>query len=178
MIIVLITSQVAPKSHWVEIQGHRGCRGLLPENTIPAYLKAIDIGVDTLEMDTVVSQDAVVLMSHEPWLNGNFCTNANGENITSESVAIDKYAVYHMPYEKISYCNCGHANAKFPMQTPMPIAKPRLADVFDSVEAYIRNNNKPKVMYNIETKIKPDQDNKLTPPVKQVRNFLHFFSLS
>ncbi len=48
-------------------QGHRGCRGLMPENTIPAMLKAIDLGVTTLEMDVVITKDKKVILSHEPF---------------------------------------------------------------------------------------------------------------
>ncbi len=58
-----------------DIQGHRGCRGLMPENTIPAFLKAIDIGVTTLELDVVVSKDGQLVVSHEPYLSPIICTN-------------------------------------------------------------------------------------------------------
>lgn len=48
-------------------QGHRGCRALMPENTIPAMIKAIDLGVNTLELDVVITTDSQVLVSHEPF---------------------------------------------------------------------------------------------------------------
>ena len=50
----------------MDVQGHRGCRGLMPENTIPAFIKALDLGVHTLEMDVVISKDHQVIVSHEP----------------------------------------------------------------------------------------------------------------
>src|ERR1700758_3417276 len=65
----------------IDIQGHRGCRGLLPENTIPAFIKAIDLGVNTLEMDVVITQDKKVVVSHEAFLNHEICRNAKGEDI-------------------------------------------------------------------------------------------------
>ena len=52
-----------------DIEGHRGCRGLMPENTIPAMIKAIDLGVTTLEMDASISKDKKVFLSHEPFFN-------------------------------------------------------------------------------------------------------------
>ena len=52
-----------------DFQGHRGCRGLMPENTIPAMLKAIGLGVTTLEMDIVFTKDNVAILSHEPFFN-------------------------------------------------------------------------------------------------------------
>ena len=57
-----------------DIQGHRGCRGLMPENTVPAMLKALDLGVTTLEMDVVVSKDNKVIVSHEPWFAAEITT--------------------------------------------------------------------------------------------------------
>ncbi len=53
----------------LNFQGHRGCRGLMPENTIPAMKKAIDLGVTTLEMDVVISKDNKVVVSHDPYFN-------------------------------------------------------------------------------------------------------------
>ena len=50
-------------------QGHRGCRALMPENTIPAMLHALDLGVTTLEMDVVITKDNQVILSHEPFFN-------------------------------------------------------------------------------------------------------------
>ena len=57
-----------------DLEGHRGCRGLMPENTIPAYLKALDLGVSTLEMDAVITKDSQVIMSHEPFFNHEITT--------------------------------------------------------------------------------------------------------
>src|SRR5882762_8005222 len=52
-----------------DIQGHRGCRGLMPENTIPAFMYAIDLGVTTLEMDLAVTKDKQLVVSHEGWMS-------------------------------------------------------------------------------------------------------------
>ena len=54
------------------IIGHRGCRGLIPENTIEGFLRAVDVGVDALKLDVVIPGDQV-LISHEPWLNNEIC---------------------------------------------------------------------------------------------------------
>src|SRR6476646_1278797 len=59
-------------------QGHRGCRGLMPENTIPAMLKAIDLGVTTLEMDIVFTKDTQAILSHEPFFNHEITTKPDG----------------------------------------------------------------------------------------------------
>ena len=65
----------------IDIQGHRGCRGLLPENSLPAFEKAIDIGVNTLELDIVISKDHKVVVSHEPYMNPVICYNPKGLSI-------------------------------------------------------------------------------------------------
>src|SRR4051812_187397 len=59
-------------------EGHRGCRGLMPENTIPAMLHAVDLGVSTLEMDAVITSDRQVILSHEPFFDHDITTKPNG----------------------------------------------------------------------------------------------------
>src|SRR5438132_1072083 len=63
-------------------EGHRGCRGLMPENTIPAMLRAIDLGVTTLEMDIVFTKDGEAVVSHEPFFNHEITTKPDGTFIT------------------------------------------------------------------------------------------------
>ena len=66
-----------------QIHGHRGCRGLRPENTLPAFLHALELGVDVLEMDVVISADQQVVVSHEPWLSSLLCLDPAGQRIHS-----------------------------------------------------------------------------------------------
>jgi glycerophosphoryl diester phosphodiesterase len=49
----------------LDVQAHRGGRALMPENTIPAMLHAVDLGVKTLELDCVISKDGKVVVSHD-----------------------------------------------------------------------------------------------------------------
>src|SRR4028118_1660321 len=65
-------------------QGHRGARGLLPENSIPAFKKALDLGVNTLELDVVVSKDKQIVVSHEPFFSAEICLLPNGEEISKK----------------------------------------------------------------------------------------------
>ena len=67
------------KHQHIEIQGHRGARGLFPENTISAFLEAVKWGVDGIEMDVVISRDHQVVVSHEPWMSAIYYTKPNGE---------------------------------------------------------------------------------------------------
>ena len=140
-----------------DIQGHRGCRGLYPENTIKGFLKAIEIGVTTLEMDVVISKDGQVLLSHEPFLSPEICYDSIGAEIP-DSMAI-AHNLYQMDYEDIIKCDCGSKpHDRFPDQINMVAHKPLLKDVIKEVEAYIKEHNLNPVAYNIETKCTPEGD--------------------
>src|SRR4051812_15457306 len=78
----------------MDIQGHRGARGLFPENTITAFLEAVKMGVTTLEMDVVVSQDSQLVVSHEAWMNAAFCIRPDGERVEENSR--ERYNLYRM----------------------------------------------------------------------------------
>lgn len=141
-----------------DLEGHRGCRGLMPENTIPAYLKAIDLGVTTLEMDAVITKDSQVVMSHEPFFNHEITTKPDGSVVTeAEEKSLN---IYQMTYDEVKAYDVGmKPNPRFPQQQKMHAVKPLLKDVIDSVEAYTLQNHKRPVQYNIETKCTPATDN-------------------
>lgn len=146
----------------IDIQGHRGARGLWPENTVPGFLKAIDMGVHTLEMDVVISQDNQVLLSHEPFLSHEICLTEDGEAITEENER--SYNLYQMDYASIRRCDCGSkAHPRFPAQQKVAAFKPLLAEVIDSAEVYARQRNLPPLRYNIETKSSPAGDSIFHP---------------
>jgi glycerophosphoryl diester phosphodiesterase len=145
-----------------EIQGHRGCRGLMPENTIPAMLKAIDLGVTALEMDVVISKDNKVVVSHEPWFESEITTKPDGSFVPAPDVM--KYNLYQMAYDSIVKYDVGmKPHPRFPKQQKIKAVKPLLAALFDSVENYLTKKNLPKVSYNIEIKSLPAGDNRFHP---------------
>lgn len=132
-------------------EGHRGCRGLMPENTIPAMLKAIELGVTTLEMDASISKDKKVFLSHEPFFNHEITTKPDGSFI-SES-AERGFNMYEMNYTEIQKFDVGtKPHPRFPQQQKLPAIKPLLSDLFDSVQAYCLLKNVPIPQFNIETK--------------------------
>jgi len=135
----------------VQIHGHRGARGLFPENTITAFIEAIKLGVKTLEMDVVVSKDLKVVVSHEEWMNEAFCIQPNGNDIESNSK--EKYNLYKMPYAEIALYDCGSKkNKEFPNQKNSPEHKPLLSEVINTIETHNKTNRLPEVTYNIEIK--------------------------
>jgi glycerophosphoryl diester phosphodiesterase len=92
-------------------QGHRGCRGLLPENTIPAFLEALKYPIDYLELDVCLSKDLDVVVSHEPYMNSLFCSYPTGKlcvkvrrkTLICFSFRMNKFAVLMLVKGEISY---------------------------------------------------------------------------
>lgn len=145
-----------------DLQGHRGARGVAPENTIPAFRRALESGVTTLEMDVVIAGDGTVVVSHEPWMARKKCRTASGERIRRGKQR--SHNMYQMSYEEIEAYDCGSLKlSNFPEQEPTPASKPRLADVIQMAEAYTTEHERPPVFYNIETKSKPKWDNTFHP---------------
>ncbi len=135
----------------LDIQGHRGCRGLMPENAIPGFIKALELGVTTLEMDAVITSDEKVILSHEPFFSPDICMDSTGLPITDDS-AFDNN-IYHMTYDQVRQFDCGTKVVEsFPDQEKLRVHKPLLAEVIDTVEAYVQEHSIAPVGYNIEIK--------------------------
>lgn len=157
MILFSACQQHSMKRTDLDIEGHRGCRGLMPENTIPAMIKALDIGVTTLEMDASITKDKQVIVSHEPFFNHEISTKPDGTLVTEAEEK--NLNVYQMTYEEISKWDVGsRPHPRFPHQAKLKVHKPRLADLIDSVEQYIQLHHLKPVQYNIETKSAPEGD--------------------
>jgi glycerophosphoryl diester phosphodiesterase len=149
----LLFSTTMKAQNTFDIEGHRGCRGLYPENTIVAFLEAVRLGVNTLEMDVVVSKDGKLVVSHDPTLNPDICSGADGKPVSAG------IRIYNLTYDEVKKFDCGsRGNPKFPDQKKVAASKPLLNDVIDSVEKYIQQNHLPAVQYNIETKSTPAGD--------------------
>lgn len=145
-----------------DIEGHRGARGLVPENTIPSFLKALEFGVDTLELDVVVSKDNKIVVSHEPWFSHLISLDKNDKPIPEETEK--EYNLYKMKYSEIKKFDVGSlGNKNFPEQQKMKVYKPLLKDVFGEVQKYIRKNKLKQVRYNIEIKSTPAGDDVYHP---------------
>ncbi|MEO6637858.1 MAG: glycerophosphodiester phosphodiesterase family protein, partial [Ginsengibacter sp.] len=98
-----------------DFEGHRGCRGLMPENTIPAMLKALDLGVNTLEMDVVITADKKVVVSHEPFFNHEITTLPSGKTFDEKDEM--QYNIYHMTYDSVLKFDVGiKPNPRFQFQ--------------------------------------------------------------
>lgn len=146
-----------------EVHGHRGCRGLLPENTLPAFLHALALGVDVLEMDVVISADRQVVVSHEPWLAAQLGRGPEGNLI--DPLLEQSYNLYQMPYATIRRCVVGEwPHPNFPAQQPSPSYRPLLREVLLTTEAACYYLRRPLPGYSIEIKSTSAGDNLFHPP--------------
>src|SRR3954453_18671997 len=94
-ILLLLTVNVFTRTpRTFDIEGHRGARGLVPENTIQSFLKALEFGVNTLELDVIVSKDNQLVVSHEPWFSSVISLDQNGKPIPAEKEK--EYNLYRM----------------------------------------------------------------------------------
>lgn len=142
-------------THAFDLQGHRGARGLLPENTLPAFQKAIELGVSTLELDVGISKDGHVVISHDRALNPEITRDASGAYLT-EPVLVHRLTMAELKTYDVGRINPESAYAKrFPDQVPIDGTRmPALSTLFKLVK---KLDN--KVRFNIETKISPEKPN-------------------
>jgi glycerophosphoryl diester phosphodiesterase len=155
-----MSGQVIPKDF--DWQGHRGARGLAPENTIAGMIKALEYPIKTLELDVVISRDHQVILSHEPWMNPDICTDPDGKTIPDgRSVNL-----YQLTHEEISKYDCGsRVHPGFPGQVPYAASKPSLPELTTRLKAFIGpESDLPNL--NIEIKSNPQWDGVYTPPVE------------
>lgn len=145
-----------------DVQGKAGARGIMPENTIQGMLKALDLGVTTLEMDAVISKDKQVVLSQEPYFNNEISLMPNGKAITFKDQK--NYNIYKMDYEQVKKFDVGSkVHARFPGQMKFKAYKPLLSETIDAVEAYVQENRLARPVYNIETKTIKNGDNEFHP---------------
>ena len=155
-----------------DAQGHRGARGLAPENTLPAFERALEVGVNTLELDVGVTADGVVVVAHDPYLNPAITRNASGQWLppgkgpTLKSLTLAQLQAYDVgrinpdtPYGKT-----------FSTQAPRDGTRvPTLASLF----ALVKDRGISDVRFNIETKINPTQPDETVNPEQMVRALLN-----
>lgn len=147
-----------------DYEGHRGCRGLMPENTIPAMLTALDLKVSTLEMDLHITKDSQVILSHDHWFNPDITTKPDGSFTEPHDTS---YILYQMIYDSISKFDVGRKSYdKFPQQKKMHVTKPLLQDLIDSVQQYC-SIHKQTVAYNMEIKSSVEGDEIYHPKVEK-----------
>lgn len=165
-LFLFLSLSIGVKAQNIDIQGHRGARGIMPENTIPAFLYALDQGVTTLELDVVVSKDDQIVVSHEPWLSHEICLDPTGNAISNTQEK--QLNIYEMTYAEIAGYDCGSkGNVRFADQTKMKTEKPLLVDAIKAAERHVKGVTLYEVNYNIEIKSTPEGDGVFHPGYKE-----------
>jgi glycerophosphoryl diester phosphodiesterase len=151
--VAMIAALLALPAHAFDLQGHRGARGLAPENTLPAYKRALEIGVDTLECDMAITKDGVVVIHHDLWLNPDTTRGPDGKWLEARGPAIHDLTFAELQQYDVGRLKPGTDYAKqFPDQEAVDGTRiPRLSDLFDLVRA----SGNATVGFDCETKISP-----------------------
>jgi glycerophosphoryl diester phosphodiesterase len=146
----------------LDLQGHRGARGLAPENTLPAFARALSIGVTTLELDCGITKDGVVVVSHDPAFNPDIARGPDDKWLKETGPAIWSLDFRDTQRYDVGRINpaCDYAK-RWPEQRPVDGTRvPRLADVF----ALVKKSGNETVRFNIETKVSPEEPGLTTTP--------------
>jgi glycerophosphoryl diester phosphodiesterase len=151
--MIVFTMSMSAAASRIPVHGHRGARGVLPENTLPAFEYAIKAGVDVLEMDLAVTKDNVLVVSHDPILLTTICTGPKRGAVIRE-----------LTLAELRQYDCGSLkNPRFPRQKPVPGTRvPTLDEVLTMAAPS-------KVEFNIETKIFRDKPQYTPPPEEFAR---------
>jgi glycerophosphoryl diester phosphodiesterase len=154
---ILAATSFAAAARDFDLQGHRGARGLAPENTMPAFERALELGVTTLELDIGVSADGVVVISHDPYLNPVITRDATGQWLTGSRGPL----LRSLTFAQLQTYELGRINPESPyaktfatQQARDGTRMPALSALFERVKALGAND----VRFNIETKIEPGKD--------------------
>ena len=142
-----------PIAATIELQGHRGARGLAPENTWPAFEQAIRHGMNVLELDTVITADGDLVIHHDTETNPALCRTADGQ--PGKKVAISTLTV-----AELKTFDCGSdRHEKFPEQQPVPGTRLiTLDEFFANIRAFeIKDAHVKTIAFNIEAKFPQGQ---------------------
>ncbi len=138
-----------------DLIGHRGARGLAPENTLPSFARALSLGVTVLELDTAITKDGVIVISHDPSLNPNITRDKDGKWLAKPGPAIHSLTFNELQQYDVGRLKPNTNYAKsFPEQKSVDGTRiPRLADLF----ALVKKSGNEQVRFNIELKVSPTQ---------------------
>lgn len=145
-----------------DLAGHRGARGLAPENTLPAFAAALSIGVTALELDTAITKDGVIVISHDQALNPNIARDKSGKWVGNPGPLIKSLTFEELQQYDVGRLNPNTNYAKiFPEQKAMDGTRiPRLADLF----AMVKKANNKQVRFYVEIKYSPRKPDETLDP--------------
>ena len=149
-------------AHVFDLQGHRGARGLAPENTLPAFERALALGVTTLELDIAITSDGVLVIHHDSTLNPDTTRDSTGRFLERRGPPIRSLSWAELQTYDVGRLKPGSDYGKrYPDQQPVDGTRiPRLSDLFDLVKRL----GDDKVRFDIETKLTPTKPEETLAP--------------
>ncbi len=158
-VLILFKTPVSaqnPKSF--EVISNKGARGLMPENTLPSFLKAIELGATMIEMDVVVNKLLQPVNSSEPWFESKLCIDSSDNSISRNKEK--NFNIYKMSYDEIKLFDCGNKrNSDFPDQRNLPVIKPLLREALLNCEQFRGERRLKPVQYliNIRSSVETEK---------------------
>ena len=154
IVAIIAALAAATAAQAFELQGHRGARGLLPENTLPAFERALELGVTTLELDIAITRDGVLVIHHDQTLNPEITRDASGQWLAQRGPAIHALTWSELQAYDVGRLKPGSEyGRRYPAQQALDGTRiPRLADLF----ALVKRKGNGRVQFAIETKLTPD----------------------
>ena len=170
-VVCLLLTSSAPA---FDLIGHRGARGLAPENTLPSFARALSLGLTVLELDTAITKDGVIVISHDPSLNPNITRDKDGKWLEKPGPAIHSLTFNELQQYDVGRLKPNTNYAKsFPEQKAVDGTRiPRVADLF----ALVKKSGNDQVRFNIELKVsplKPDETHDPETYTKRVIELIH-----
>jgi glycerophosphoryl diester phosphodiesterase len=153
--LLFVVTLLCANAHAFDLQGHRGARGLAPENTLPAFAAALSLGVSTLELDTAITRDGVVVVSHDARLNPDITRGPDGRWLVPPTRAVRELTLDDVNHFDVGRIKPGSDYSRlFPDQKRMDgVRMPTLAQVFQLA----RSAGNAEVRFNIEIKTSPEK---------------------
>lgn len=154
----------------IDVQGHRGARGLAPENTLAAFERALEVGVDTLELDIGITADGVAVVAHDPFINPVLARDAAGQWVSGQDLPIRQLTLAQVQAYDVGRIAPGTPYAAtFATQLPRDGERmPTLAALFEKV----RQRGDDGVRFNIELKTNPQKPGQTASPEVFVQTVL------
>jgi glycerophosphoryl diester phosphodiesterase len=154
-------AEAIAKRFSIDVEGHRGARAVRPENTLPAFRYALEVGVDTLEMDLHATKDGVLVVSHDPLISRELCLDERGKPVERD------IPIRSLKLMELKAFDCGSLpNRRFPDQVLQPKSTiPTFEEVLRTVQVSTTPAAR-KVRFNVEMKSDPAHPDWVPPPKK------------
>jgi glycerophosphoryl diester phosphodiesterase len=166
----LLAALVSCGASGFDLQGHRGARGLAPENTLPAFERALALGVTTLELDVGMTADGQLVVAHDPYLNPVITRDGTGQWLAGSRGPL----LRSLTLAQVQAHDVGRIRPETPYAGTFAGQEardgtriPALAQVFALAQA-----RSPAVRFNIETKLNPGSPDDTAAPEAMTRAVL------